>query len=259
MQIFKFRSITREGNYNLQPSLLRNYYLRKHLSIHKTWCKVSVVCRVCIWSVTIQLNWLQFGPIIWDKTSIGGEIPNTINVSLIFSSNFLLDVVGERKENVIWGLMRSIKSTMAVSSLKFSQPEMSLFRLFSCKQRVWILREFQCGDYHELKLIKITSVFVFPFKLHEDWKRNYKLVHVIVMITTDLSWPWHASLTWSCQEVLSLSALTHLTLSRDRNRNVIFGITWDIEISLAIMAEQRCEQPSPYDNVMRTHHLAQRC
>ena len=82
-----------------------------------------------IWSVTIQLNWLQFGPIIWDKTSIEGEIPNTINVSLIFSSNFLSDAVGERKGNVIWGLMRSIKSTMAVSSLKFSQPEMSLFRL----------------------------------------------------------------------------------------------------------------------------------
>ena len=81
-----------------------------------------------IWSVTIQLNWLQFGPIIWDKTSIEGEIPNTINVSLIFSSNFLSDAVGERKGNVIWGLMRSIKSTMAVSSLKFSQPEMSLFR-----------------------------------------------------------------------------------------------------------------------------------
>ena len=99
------------------------------LTLVNTQNMIQDVRSVCIWSVTIQLNWLQFGPIIWDKTSIRGEIPNTINVSLIFSSNFLLDVVGERKENVIWGLMRSIKSTMAVSSLKFSQPEMSLFRL----------------------------------------------------------------------------------------------------------------------------------
>ena len=69
-----------------------------------------------IWSVTIQLNWLQFGPIIWDKTSIRGEIPNTINVSLIFSSKFLSDALGETKGNGILCLMRSIKSKITFSS-----------------------------------------------------------------------------------------------------------------------------------------------
>ena len=117
----------------------------------------------CISSVTIQLNWLQFGPIIWDKTSIEGEIPNTINVSLIFSSNFLSDTVrGREKRKCHLGLMRSIKSTMAVSSLKFSQPEISLFRILVVTSM----------SYYE-RINKIPNVFMFPFKLHDNWKRNY--------------------------------------------------------------------------------------